>query len=120
LTRIVHTVSKGTPLLKSMDRLTASVKLVGNLLGIPDPTPTGVVRACVADALGPYLNHRFPRIRAVASEHIYLVLSEDEVEEKLESVLLETEWLGDGEREGEGEGAGTADAAQRVVRLLKV
>lgn len=60
------------------------------------------VRTCqekVIDAIEAFLTHRFPRIRAVTAEQLYLKLSEDDVDPDLEEVLLETAWTDDGVNE---------------------
>lgn len=56
-----------------------------------------------------FLAHRFPRIRAMTAEQLYLKLSEDDVEPDLEEALLETSWT-----EPEA-----LDVASRVGALLK-
>ena len=63
----------------------------------------------VVDAIGSFLTHRFPRIRAVAAEQLYLKLSEDDVDPDLEDILLETSWTDDG----------LAEQAARVTTLLR-
>jgi hypothetical protein len=55
------------------------------------------------------LAHRFPRIRAVTAEQLYLKLSEDDVEPDLEEVLLETEWTNEE----------APEAAAKAISLLK-
>jgi hypothetical protein len=63
----------------------------------------------VVDTICEFLSHRFPRIRAVTAEQLYLKLSEDDVDPDLEEVLLETSWTDDG----------AVDAATRVTSLLR-
>jgi len=63
----------------------------------------------VIDAIGSFLTHRFPRIRAVTAEQLYLKLSEDDVDPDLEEVLLETSWTDEG----------VADEAAKVIALLR-
>lgn len=44
------------------------------------------------------LSHRFPRIRAMCAEQLYLALSEaveDELDPDLEEALLSVDWTGD-------------------------
>jgi hypothetical protein len=64
----------------------------------------------VVEAIGSFLTHRFPRIRAVTAEQLYLKLSENDVDPDLEDILLETSWTDDG----------LADEAARVTALLRV
>jgi len=59
--------------------------------------------------MGSFLTHRFPRIRAVTAEQLYLKLSEDDVDPDLEDVLLETSWTDEG----------VADEAAKVTALLR-
>ena len=59
--------------------------------------------------MGSFLTHRFPRIRAVTAEQLYLKLSEDDVDPDLEEVLLETSWTDEG----------VADEAAKVTALLR-
>jgi len=59
--------------------------------------------------IGSFLTHRFPRIRAVTAEQLYLKLSEDDVDPDLEEVLLETSWTDEG----------VADEAAKVTALLR-
>ena len=63
----------------------------------------------VIDAIGSFLTHRFPRIRAVTAEQLYLKLSEDDVEPDLEEALLETSWTDEG----------VTDEAAKVTALLR-
>lgn len=51
------------------------------------------------------------QIRSTCAEELYLQLSEitDEIDPELESLLLETEWSGEG----------TADNCEAVINLLK-
>jgi hypothetical protein len=62
-----------------------------------------------AEAIEPFLAHRFPRIRAVTAEQLYLKLSEDDVDPDLEEILLETEWTNEG----------APEAAAKAIELLK-
>ena len=72
-------------------------------LSIPD------VQAKAVDSVGLFLSHRFPRIRAMTAEQLYLKLSEDDVEPDLEESLLETNWTD----------AVAMEEAGRVVALLR-
>jgi hypothetical protein len=63
----------------------------------------------VIDAIGSFLTHRFPRIRAVTAEQLYLKLSEDDVDPDLEEALLETSWTDEG----------VTDEAAKVTALLR-
>jgi hypothetical protein len=63
----------------------------------------------VIEAIGAFLTHRFPRIRAVTAEQLYLRLSEDDVDPDLEEILLETSWTDDG----------AAEEAAKVTILLR-
>ncbi|WVR03591.1 hypothetical protein IAU60_000583 [Kwoniella sp. DSM 27419] len=83
---------KGLTTIKSIERITSSMRVVIACLASSSP----VVRAKAVDSLPIFLGHRFPRIRAMASEEVYLALSgmEDELEEELEEVLTGTDWVG--------------------------
>lgn len=48
------------------------------------------------EAIEPFLGHRFPRIRAITAEQLYLKLSEEDVEDDLEELLLGTNWTDEG------------------------
>lgn len=64
--------------------------------------PLSTVQAKASQTLPLFLLHRFPRIRAMCAERLYMTLSQEgDVDEELESVLLETDWVG--ELSGESE-----------------
>lgn len=67
------------------------------------------VQAKAVEAIELLLSHRFPRIRSMAAEQLYLQLSEDDVEPDLEELLLETSWT-----EPTNE-----DTAKQVTSLLR-
>lgn len=106
--RALALATRGVPTLKSIDRITAALRLVVAALNLPFPP----VREVASAALPPFLAHRFPRIRAAAAETTYLALQEgegaDEIDPELEEILLETNW---------GEEA-DAELAARVAKLV--
>lgn len=67
------------------------------------------VQAKAIDSLELFLSHRFPRMRAITAEQLYLKLSEDDVEPELEELLLETSWTD----------SDAAEQAGPVARLLR-
>ncbi|WVQ93564.1 hypothetical protein IAU59_000639 [Kwoniella sp. CBS 9459] len=90
--KILTISCKGLNTIKSIERITASMRVAIACL-----STSSDVRAKAVDSLSTFLGHRFPRIRALASEEIYLALSssvEDELPEELEETLLETDWVG--------------------------
>ncbi|KAL7418710.1 hypothetical protein Q5752_006393 [Cryptotrichosporon argae] len=92
---------RGVKSVKSVDRIAASMRLV---------VAATKVELSAVDALPLFLAHRFPRIRTMTAEALYLVLAEadDDVAPALEEVLLETAWTDD-----------VGDAPDRVVALLR-
>ncbi|WVF65933.1 hypothetical protein IAT40_000671 [Kwoniella sp. CBS 6097] len=105
--KILAISSKGLSSIKSIERITASMRIVIACLSTSPP-----VRSKAVDNLPTFLGHRFPRIRALASEEIYLALSstvEDELPEELEEALLETDWVGQQ----------YADAVETVVQAIR-
>ncbi|WWD22528.1 hypothetical protein CI109_107021 [Kwoniella shandongensis] len=97
---------KGLGSIKSIERITAAMRLVFACLATESSAKSKAV-----DYVALFLTHRFPRIRAMASEEMYLALSEmdDEMNPELEEVLLETDWVGQGVEKN----------AERVVELLR-
>ncbi|OCF31205.1 cofactor D [Kwoniella heveanensis BCC8398] len=90
--RILIIACKGLSSIKSIERITVSMRVVIAFLSAPTSA-----RVKAVDNLPIFLGHRFPRIRALASEEVYLALSatvEDELPEELEETLLETDWVG--------------------------
>lgn len=108
--RALALATRGVPTLKSIDRITAALRLVVAALDLPFPD----VRISAATALTPFLGHRFPRIRAATAEAVYLALSEgekaDEMDPELEEALLETSWTQEVE----------AGVGARVAELVKL
>jgi hypothetical protein len=104
--RILGLAARGVPTLKSIDRIAAGMRATLACVSLP---PSFETRARAADGLAPFLAHRFPRIRAMTAEALYLVLAEDDVEPELEEALLETHWA---EEEG-------VSRAPDVVEMLK-
>ncbi|KAK8845579.1 hypothetical protein IAR55_006295 [Kwoniella newhampshirensis] len=104
--KILHVGCKGLGSIKSIERISAAMRLVIACLLLH-----GSVRLKAIDYVPLFLAHRFPRIRAMASEEIYLALSglDEDIDEELEEVLLETDWVGQGVEKD----------ADRVVELLK-
>ncbi|KAL1413220.1 hypothetical protein Q8F55_000973 [Vanrija albida] len=104
--RALALAARGASQIKSIDRLTAAMRVVVASLVLPFDG----VRAKAADALLPFLAHRFPRIRMLTSEALYTTLTTDgDIDEELEEVVLETEWTApDG-----------VDEAPRVVQLVR-
>lgn len=94
--------TRGLSTIRSIDRLTAALGVVAMSLTLPFPA----VRAKAAAALPQLLGHRFPRVRGIAAEKVYLALSE-EMDPELEEVLLETTWTGE-----------VSDLPDRVGRLV--
>lgn len=90
--RALALANRGVGTLKSIDRITAAMRVTVSALDLPHPD----VRAAAAAALPPFLGHRFPRIRSASAEALYLALSEgergDEMDPELEEALLETCW----------------------------
>lgn len=77
-----------------------------------------LTQAAIVKQLPIILSHRFPRIRAMCAEQLYLALSEaieDEMNPRLEEDLLETEWTGDGALE-KAEGVAGLVAEQLAIR----
>ncbi|ORY25084.1 armadillo-type protein [Naematelia encephala] len=93
--------------IKSIERLIATMKLVVAAL-----VANTQLKVTAIKHLQLFLAHRFPRIRVLSAEHLYLVLSEaeDEIDPELEDVLLETSWI--------DENVGSEEA-ETVVRLLE-
>ncbi|KAK4685879.1 tubulin-specific chaperone D, partial [Tremellales sp. Uapishka_1] len=103
--RIINIVTRGISGMKSIDRLSSSMRLVIVMLSSANLS----VRDKAVDALALFLPHRFPRIRSMCSEELYLALSnDDDVPPELEEVLLETRWSEE-----------VGDAAEKVMALIK-
>ncbi|WWC85834.1 uncharacterized protein L201_000701 [Kwoniella dendrophila CBS 6074] len=79
--------------IKSIERITSSMRLVLSFLG-----KRGLSWEKAIGHLPLFLGHRFPRIRAISSEELYLTLSstDDEISDELEEILTEAEWTGSG------------------------
>ncbi|WVO16748.1 hypothetical protein L204_104432 [Cryptococcus depauperatus] len=87
--KIMIIATKGLGSIKSIERISTAMRIVITCLSMPfgiSSEATGLISL--------FLAHRFPRIRAMASEEIYLTLSgmDEEMEEELEDTLLETDW----------------------------
>ncbi|GMK59904.1 hypothetical protein CspeluHIS016_0901210 [Cutaneotrichosporon spelunceum] len=105
--RALSLAARGVPTLRSIDRITAALRLVVASLTLP----FAAVRAAAAAALPPFLAHRFPRIRVAAAESVYLALEDEgDIEPELEEILLETSWTEDAD----------AELATRVAELVSV
>nr|XP_019048752.1 hypothetical protein I302_02526 [Kwoniella bestiolae CBS 10118]OCF27682.1 hypothetical protein I302_02526 [Kwoniella bestiolae CBS 10118] len=91
---ILDIACKGITNIKSIERITTSMRLVISCLSSELPV---IIRSKAVDQLHLLLGHKFPRIRAISSEELYLKLSSsyDEIPDGLEEVLTETEWTGD-------------------------
>ncbi|CAK9785549.1 ARM repeat-containing protein [Cutaneotrichosporon oleaginosum] len=105
-TRALSLATRGVPAFKSIDRITAALRLVVATLTLPFDR----VQTAAAAALPAFLAHRFPRIRAAAAESTYLALEEEgELDPELEEMLLETNWAEEAD----------AEAAGRVAELVR-
>jgi len=106
--RALALAARGIPTLKSIDRITAAMRVVVACLSLPSEFTT---RTKAVDALAPLLAHRFPRIRAMTAEAVYLFLSIelDELDPELEECLLETAWA-------QEEGVARAPEAVEMLR----
>ncbi|OXB38247.1 hypothetical protein LQV05_006482 [Cryptococcus neoformans] len=106
LMKSLGAAARGLGNIKSIERISAAMRVVIACLTAPLE-----VRSKAASLVSLFLAHRFPRIRAMASEEIYLALSEldDDMGDELEQVLLETDWVG----------SGVEGQAERVVQLLQ-
>ncbi|KIR54961.1 cofactor D [Cryptococcus gattii Ru294] len=106
LMKSLSAATRGLGNIKSIERITAAMRVVIACLAAPSE-----VCSKATSLISLFLAHRFPRIRAMASEEIYLALSEvnDDMDEELEQVLLEVDWVG----------SGVEQQAERVARLLQ-
>ncbi|EIW80977.1 ARM repeat-containing protein [Coniophora puteana RWD-64-598 SS2] len=89
LKSLLSLVSRGVQRLKNVQRIYESMKITINLLGVPEITDDSIPR------LVEYLGHLFPRVRAAAAEHLYMVLQTKDFDwqtDEIEELLLETEW----------------------------
>jgi len=75
---------------KNIQRLQESMKIVINLWTLPS-----VAKACLS-TIAEFLEHPYPRVRSSTAEQLYIVLqSKDlgwEPDERVEEMLVETEW----------------------------
>ncbi|WVQ76181.1 hypothetical protein IAR50_005840 [Cryptococcus sp. DSM 104548] len=112
---VLALATKGSASIKSIERISVAMRLVAATLSGPL-----AVRSKAITYLPLYLNHRFPRIRAITSEELYLALSQvedaDDMDEELEEILLETEWVATDAGE---DGVDLGERAGRVVELLQ-
>ncbi|KAF7288586.1 TFCD-C domain-containing protein [Mycena chlorophos] len=89
LRELLAIATRNVARLKNVQRIQESMKIVSNLLRIPELFTQSV------DGLAPFLRHQFPHIRLATSEYLYLVLQSVDVgqeTDEAEEVLLETEW----------------------------
>ncbi|TYJ51709.1 hypothetical protein B9479_007714 [Cryptococcus floricola] len=112
---VLALATKGSASIKSIERISVAMRLVIASLSGPK-----LVRSKAVGLLSLYLNHRFPRIRAITSEELYLALSQaedgEELDEELEEILLETEWVATTAAE---DGVNLGERAEKVVELLR-
>ncbi|KAH7885271.1 tubulin folding cofactor D C terminal-domain-containing protein [Phlebopus sp. FC_14] len=87
---LISVSSKNVSRLKSVQRIHESMKIIINLITLPSAAKTCLPK------ITEFLAHPYPRIRSAAAEYLYMVLqSRDlgwEPDEKVEEILLETEW----------------------------
>jgi len=100
--QIIAVASRGIAQTKSIERISAAMKLATSSILLHSDASL--------EALPLFLAHRFPRIRAMTSEQLYLTLSTDDIEHELEEILLETSWT--------DKGVGAEEAA-KVVTFLR-
>ncbi|KAI0044399.1 TBCD protein [Auriscalpium vulgare] len=105
LQTLLSVASRGVSKLKSVQRIQECMKVVVNLLSVPQLHDSCVPR------LSDFLSHHFPTVRAATAEYLYLVLQSRDIgrdTDDCEEVLLETEWL-----------TNNAEAATReIVQML--
>jgi len=87
---LVSISCKNVSRLKNVQRIQESMKIIVNLFTLPS-----VAKTCLPKMIE-FLAHPYPKIRSSAAEYLYMVLqSKDlgwEPDEKVEEILLETEW----------------------------
>ncbi|ORX34799.1 armadillo-type protein [Kockovaella imperatae] len=90
VSNILITASKGLATIKSVDRITAVMSLV--MVTIKRPGPQ--LRKQAITIIPRLLSHRFPRVRSLTAEKLYLALTEDgdDVDPELEDLLLGVAW----------------------------
>ncbi|GJE97138.1 tubulin folding cofactor D C terminal domain-containing protein [Phanerochaete sordida] len=100
--------SKGVAKFKNVQRVSASMRIVVDLLCVPR------LRKASTDTLAVFLGHQYPKVRADTAEHLYMVLQSKDLgtaTEDAEDVLLQTEWAS-------ADVPAAAAAAARVAQLL--
>nr|XP_019014520.1 uncharacterized protein I206_00602 [Kwoniella pini CBS 10737]OCF53301.1 hypothetical protein I206_00602 [Kwoniella pini CBS 10737] len=90
LLTITTTSCKGISNIKSIDRISSSMKLAISFLSHSSSS----IQLKVIQYIPLFIGHKFPRIRAISSEELYLVISSNDIDvpDELEEILLETEW----------------------------
>ncbi|KIJ62569.1 hypothetical protein HYDPIDRAFT_157330 [Hydnomerulius pinastri MD-312] len=108
---LVSISCKNVSRLKNVQRVQESMKMIVNLFTLPS-----VAKTCLPKFIE-FLAHPYPKIRSSTAEHLYMVLqSKDlgwEPDEKVEEILLETEW-------SSGDMDMVKDMARGLVRELSV
>lgn len=89
--RSLALATRGLTTIRSIERLTSALGVIAASLNLP----FAAVRTKAASAIPAILGHRFPRIRGIGAEKIYLTLSEREMDPELEELILETTWTDD-------------------------
>ncbi|KAI9512401.1 TBCD protein [Russula earlei] len=87
---LLSITSRGVSRLKSVHRIQESMKIVVNLLALPQLSDSCVPR------LVDFLTHRYPTIRAETARYLYLFLQSRDIgkdTDEVEELLLETEWF---------------------------
>ncbi|WWD08947.1 hypothetical protein V865_007062 [Kwoniella europaea PYCC6329] len=99
---------KGIPNIKSIERITTCMRVVTSCLSSTLPAN---LKMKSAEYLSLFLGHKFPRIRAITSEELYLKLSStyDELPDELEEILTGTEWTSEEYK----------DKLEEVIELIK-
>ncbi|WVQ62666.1 uncharacterized protein L199_000813 [Kwoniella botswanensis] len=88
---ILSAACKGISNIKSIERITTCMRVVISCLS--NALPANLKMKSV-EHLSLFLGHKFPRIRAITSEELYLKLSStyDELPDELEEILTGIEW----------------------------
>ncbi|OCF59625.1 cofactor D [Kwoniella mangroviensis CBS 10435] len=105
---ILSIACKGIPNIKSIERITTCMRVVTSCLS--STLPANLKRGS-AEWLSLFLGHKFPRIRAITSEELYLKLSStyDELPDELEEILTGIEWTSEQYKE----------KLEEVIELIK-
>ncbi|WWC99224.1 hypothetical protein V866_006120 [Kwoniella sp. B9012] len=105
---ILSSACKGIPNIKSIERITNCMRVVISCLSSTLPAN---LKMESAQYLNLFLGHKFPRIRAITSEELYLKLSStyDELPDELEEILTGIEWTSEEYK----------DKLEEVIELIK-